>query len=117
MTQSDDDGRMEDDRRPMLKADANLGAPKDGTGLGSIVDDATVDAWVVEYLQGRSDGRGLAIAFRYGVAAEGRRPGQSFLEAEPVIRSEWSSERGRLPWEIVRDAVWAGFDRARNRNV
>ena len=75
------------------------------------------DGWVREFLGTRSDGEGLSIAFRFGVRSEGRYAGQSFVEAEPAVRSEWSSERGRLPWEYVRDAVWAGFDRARDRRV
>ena len=102
---------------PLLQALAGLSSPKDGRGIGELADAATVDAWVAEFLAGRSDGKGEAIAFRFGVSVESRFAGQSFVEAEPVIRSEWSSERGRLPWESVRDAVWAGFDRARNRRV
>ena len=82
-----------------------------------MVDPSTVDGWIAEYLGGRSDGKGLAIAFRFGVLSEARNPGRSFVEAEPSIRSEWSSERGRLPWDIVRDAIWAGFDRARDRRI
>ena len=50
-----------------------------------------------------------------GVAAEGRYAGQSFVDCEPELRSEWSSEKNRAPWDAVRDAVWAGFDRARDR--
>lgn len=118
-TKTDGEIRAPDDTEGvrLLRAAADLAAPKDGTGLGEIVDSTTVDGWIVEYLAGNSDGKGLGIAFRYGVAAEGRCRGQAFVEAEPFIRSEWSSERGRLPWEIVRDAVWAGFDRARNRHL
>jgi hypothetical protein len=107
----------EDNTLPLRQAAAGLPGSKDGKGIGDIVDHATVDAWVTEYLAGKSDGRGLAIAFRFGVQAEARYAGKSFVEAEPAIRSEWSSERGRLPWESVRDAVWAGFDRARDRRV
>jgi len=110
------DARKED-ALPLLQAAAGLNGSKDGKGIGDIVDPATVDAWLAEYLSGRSDGKGLAIAFRFGVRAEGRHAGLSFVEAEPWIRSEWSSERGRLPWESVRDAVWAGFDRARDRRM
>jgi hypothetical protein len=102
---------------PISHVVAGLPGSKDGTGIGDIVDPTTVDGWVREYLAGKSDGKGLGIAFRYGVRSEGRFPGQSFVEAEPTVRSEWSSERGRLPWESVRDAVWAGFDRARTRRV
>ena len=59
----------------------------------------------------------MTAAFHFGVRAEGRYAAQSFVEAEPELRSEWSSERGRLPWDGVREAVWAGFDRARERRV
>jgi hypothetical protein len=102
---------------PILQAAAGLTSSKDGKGIGHIVDEATVDVWILDYLAGQSDGKGLGIAFRYGVQAEVRHVGLSFVEAEPEIRSEWSSERGKLPWESVRDAVWAGFDRARDRRV
>lgn len=108
---------LPEDESGMLRAAADISAPKDGTGIGDIVDPTTVNGWIAEYLGGRSDGKGLSIAFRFGVQAEARNAGQSFVEAESKIRSEWSSERGRLPWESVRDAVWAGFDRARNRSV
>jgi hypothetical protein len=102
---------------PLLQAAAGLTGSKDGKGIGDIADPVTVDGWVAEYLAARSDGKGLAIAFRFGVQAESRYVGQSFVEAEPAIRSEWSSERGRLPWESVRDAIWAGFDRARDKRL
>ncbi len=61
-------------------------------GIGDIVDPTTVNGWIAEYLGGRSDGKGLAIAFRFGVAVEPRNAGRSFIEAEPAIRSEWSAE-------------------------
>jgi hypothetical protein len=101
----------------LAQTDQGLTGSKDGKGIGDLVDEETVDAWVREYVGGRSDGMGLAIAFRFGVKAEGRYAGRSFVEAEAGLRSEWSSERGRLPWESVRDAVWAGFDRARDRRI
>ena len=113
-----DPAPVEPDRAlPLAHTAQGLAGSKDGKGIGDLVDDEMVDGWVREYLGGRSDGMGLAIAFRFGVKAEGRYAGQSFVEAEPGLRSEWSSERGRLPWESVRDAVWAGFDRARDRRI
>jgi hypothetical protein len=115
---SDKDSAPEPDRTlPLAQTAQGLTGSKDGKGIGDLVDDDTVDKWVREYIGGRSDGMGLSIAFRFGVKAEGRYAGQSFVEAEPGLRSEWSSERGRLPWESVRDAVWAGFDRARDRRI
>jgi len=94
-----------------------LPGSKDGKGIGDLVDPATVDGWVSGFLGDRSDGAEQAIAFRFGVEAESRFAGRSFIEAEPEIRSEWSSGREPLPWDGVRNSVWAGFDRARDRNV
>src|SRR5581483_3176483 len=105
---------------PLVEAAAGLSGSKDGKGIGDLVDVATVDGWVQEYLAGRVDGvdaEAMNVAFRFGVRAEGRYAGQSFVDAEPELRSEWSSERGRLPWDGVRDAVWAGFDGARDRRM
>ena len=102
---------------PMLEAAAALNGTKDGRGIGAFVDAETLGTWVAEYVNGRGGITHLEGAFRFGVEAEGRFAGQSFIEAEPEIRSEWSSERGRVPWDNVRDAVWAGFDRAREHRV
>src|SRR5207248_5537289 len=102
----------------VVEAAAGVAGSKDGKGIGDLVDSATVDGWVRDYLTARGDGsdaEAITAAFRFGVRAEGRYAGQSFVEAEPELRSEWSSERGRLPWDGMRDAVWAGFDRARDR--
>ena len=111
------EARAGEDGLPVLQVVGGLAGSKDGKGVGDIVDPVTVDGWVREYLAGKSDGKGLAIAFRFGVRAEARHAGRSFVEAEPAVRAEWSCERGRLPWECVRDAVWAGFDRARDRRM
>jgi hypothetical protein len=101
---------------PTIHVEQGLRGSKDGKGIGDLADDGTVESWVQEYL--RSDSPpDHATAFRYGVRAEGRHAGQSFIEAEASIRSEWSSERGHGPWEGIRDAVWAGFDRARDRRM
>ncbi len=94
----------------------------DGRGIGHLVDLHTVEAWTTDYLRTRNptpdvETALLKVAFLFGVRAEGLYAGQSFIEAEPVLRSEWSCERNRLPWESVRDAVWGGFDRARNRTL
>lgn len=105
---------VRDDTLPVLDAARGLTGSKDGRGIGELADAATVDAWATDYLAGRSDA-GAGAAFRFGVAAEARYAGQSFVEAEPGLRSEWSSEKNRAPWDDVRDAVWAGFDRARDR--
>jgi hypothetical protein len=79
------------------------------------VDNETLGDWVRDYLAGRTDREDLTVAFCFGATSEGRYAGLSFVEAEPELRSEWSSEKGRAPWDGVRDAVWAGFDRARDR--
>jgi hypothetical protein len=105
------------DPLPILQVEQGLIGSKDGKGIGHLVDAETIDGWVRAYLSAHDGGAVLETAFRYGVGAEGRYAGQSFVEAEPVLRSEWSSERDRQPWDIVRDAVWAGFDRARDRRV
>lgn len=108
------------DRLPIMEAAAGLSDSKDGKGIGDLVDRTIIAGWVREYLAARGDGadaESLTGAFSFGVRAESRYAGQSFFEAEPELRSEWSSERGRLPWEGIREAVWAGFDRARDRRV
>jgi hypothetical protein len=108
-----------DDKLPVLQAVQGLGATKDGHGIGDLVDAVTLDGWVRDYLAARPDAgdAALDLAFRFGVHAESRHAGRSFAEAEPELRSEWSSEKNRAAWDAVRDAVYAGFDRARDRRV
>lgn len=110
---------VRDDALPVLQAARGLPGAKDGTGIGDLADGGTVDGWVREYLARRAecDASCVDAGFRFGVSAEGRYAGQSFVEAEPELRSEWSSGKNRGPWDTVRDAVWAGFDRARDRRV
>lgn len=105
---------------PYAEVSGGVNHTKGGKGIGDLVDAETIKAWVREYLLRRKDSQEideqmLVCAFQFGVRAEGRFGGQTFIDAEPLIRSEWSSERGNLPWEAVRDAVWAGFDRGRDR--
>lgn len=107
---------------PLLEVSSGVEGGKDGTGIGKLAAPEKIAAWAREYLQKVNTGRDIdesliLAAFQHGVQSEWSSPGQTFVEAEPSIRSEWSCVRGRLPWESVRDAVWAGFDRARNRNV
>jgi hypothetical protein len=107
---------------PIVEASGGVSHSKDGKGIGDLVDVNIIDLWVREYLSNRTgedsiDRENLVSAFQFGVRTEGRFAGQSFVEGEPEIRSEWSSERGHLPWESVRDAVWSGFDRARDRTL
>jgi hypothetical protein len=95
---------------------------KDGKGIGDLVDVKTIETWARDYINNRTDKAAIdeekhLAAFQFGVRTEGHFAGQSFIEAEPEIRSEWSSEKGRLPWDVVRDAVWSGFDRARDRTL
>ena len=108
-----------DDTLPIRQVAGALTGSKDGKGIGDLVDEHTVNAWVHNFLAsqpGDSDAKVTETAFRFGVRADGRFAGQSFVEAESELRSEWSSEKGpRTPWDRVRDAVWAGFDRARDR--
>ena len=106
------------DKLPILQAAQALPVSKDGTGIGSLAADGVVDGWASEYLRtrgGPAEREALAEAFRFGVRADGWSEGKSFIETEPQLRSEWSSQKNRLPWEAVRDAAWAGFDRARDR--
>jgi hypothetical protein len=110
------------DELPILEVSGGVSGSKDGRGIGDLVDGRTIEIWMREYLLDRdttTDVDELCVlkAFDFGVRTEGRYAGQSFIEAEPEIRSEWSSERGHLPWDSVRDAVWAGFDRGRDRKV
>jgi len=111
-----------DDRLSMAEVSGGVSNSKDGRGIGDLVDVKTIELWVRDYLHNRAgqselDEENLLPAFQFGVRTEGHYAGQSFVEAEPEIRSEWSSQRGRLPWESVRDAVWSGFDRARDRTL
>jgi hypothetical protein len=113
-----------DDEHPLPIVEVSGGIPdsKGGAGIGNLVDAKTIAEWVSEYLGSRTRNREideskLVLAFQFGVRTEGSYGGQSFIEAEPEIRAEWSCERGRLPWELVRDAVWGGFDRARDRTL
>lgn len=106
------------DKLPILEAAQALPVSKDGTGIGSLANDGVVDGWASEYLITKGDAPdrdALLEAFRFGVRADGWSAGQSFVDTEPQLRSEWSSQKNRIPWEAVRDAVWAGFDRARDR--
>jgi len=105
---------------PMMQAALGLIGSKDGKGIGDVADPETVAAWVRDYLAGQDasvDPIQTAAAFPFGVRAESRYAGQSFVEAEAEIRSEWSSEKNRKPWDTVREMVWAGFDRARDKRV
>jgi hypothetical protein len=102
---------------PILEAAAALPGAKDGSGIGQFVDEQTLRAWIEDYRARGHDFEGLEAAFEYGVQAEARFAGLSFVEAEPELRSQWSSERGHAPWDGVRDALWSGFDRARERRV
>lgn len=117
----------QDSESRLAMAEVSGGVPgsKDGRGIGDLVDRKTIEEWARQYLAERGGGResgeveesSMVTAFQFGVRAEGPYAGQSFIEAEPQIRSEWSSARNQLPWECVRDAVWAGFDRARDRTM
>jgi len=102
---------------PMLEAAAALPGAKDGSGIGQFVDEKTLQGWINDYRAGGKDANGQESAFQYGVEAEARFAGLSFMEAESELRSEWSAERGQVPWDTIRDAVWSGFDRARERRV
>lgn len=126
LTYTESSAQAANDNLPLVEVSSGVSNSKDGKGIGDLVDAATILGWVREYLTARKtspeagnevDEVGLAKAFQFGVRAEGRYAGQSFVEAEPQIRSEWSSERNQLPWESVRDCVWAGFDRARDRSL
>jgi hypothetical protein len=112
------DARTGDDL-PLLEVQQGLGTSKDGHGIGDLVDPVTLNGWVSDYLASQSDpGDGaLDLAFRFGVRAEGRHAGRSFAEAEAELRSEWASEKNHSPWDAVREAAYAGFDRARDRRV
>jgi hypothetical protein len=104
----------------MLQASQGVPGAKDGKGIGDVADGDTINRWARDYLTGHygdSNAGQLTVAFRFGVRAEGRFAGQSFIEAEAELRSEWSSQKEQLPWDTVRDSVWAGFDRARDRRV
>ena len=119
---SENSAQTSDDRLSIAEVSSGVTGSKDGRGIGHLVDLPTIDGWVDQYQKSRTaentaDELTVKMAFQFGVQAEGRYAGKSFIEAEPELRSEWSCERGRLPWETVRDAVWAGFDRARDRTL
>jgi hypothetical protein len=109
-----------EDRLLILQVSGGVKDTRDVQGIGHLVDGATIDGWLRDYLSGRAEVTNegeLDYAYRFGVRVEPLYAGRTFVDAEPEIRSEWSCERNRCPWETVRDAIWAGFDRARNRNV
>lgn len=113
---------MVENKLPIVEVSGGVGGSKDGRGIGDLVNAITIESWVQDYLNSRIerlplDKAKVVLAFQFGVRAESRYAGQSFIEAEPEVRSEWSCERDRSPWELVRDAVWAGFDRARQRTL
>lgn len=108
------------DQLPILQVAGAISGPPTGQGIGSIVDPVTEAGWVRDYLAvrgGGATGGAVEVAFRFGVKAEGRHSGKSFVEAEPDIRAEWSSAPNRQPWDDLREAIWAGFDRARDQRV
>lgn len=108
------------DELPILQVSQGVGGTKDGKGIGDVADGDTVKRWARDYLTGHNadpNANVLTLAFGFGVRAESRFAGQSFVEAEAELRSEWSSQKEQLPWDVVRDSVWAGFDRARDRRV
>src|SRR6476469_4971506 len=71
---------------PILEAAAALPGAKDGSGIGQFVDEQTLRAWIEDYRAAGHDIEGLETAFEYGVQAEMRFAGLSFVEAEPDLR-------------------------------
>lgn len=105
---------------PMMQVSQGVSGAKNGKGIGEMADADTINRWARDYLTGRTgdpNAEALALAFRFGVRAESRFESRSFVEAEAELRSEWSSQKEQLPWDEVRDSVWAGFDRARDRRM
>lgn len=106
---------------PLRQVAGYLPGSKDGKGIGNLADDDTVTAWFQSYLAGRPDGGDAAeleVAYRFGARAESLYAGQSFVEVESELRSDWSAVKDRrTPWDRARDAAWAGFDRARDRRA
>ena len=87
MSTTNEPAPPETEELPVLQAARGLPGPKDGTGIGDLADRGTVTEWVNAFLTGRDevDPTPLATAFRFGVAAESRYAGQSFVEAEPEL--------------------------------
>jgi len=109
---------VDDNQLPLLQAAQGMVDTKDGKGIGDLVNPNLLASWVHDFLIGRGDPldqQGMAIAFRFGVKADGRYAGQSFVETESQLRADWAAEKCHIPWDKVREAVWAGFDRARDR--
>ena len=79
-------------RLSMLEAAAAVSGGKNGQGIGQFVDRKTLQAWIEDFRASGKETRGLEPAFQYGVEAEARFAGISFVEAEPELRSEWSSD-------------------------
>ncbi len=105
---------------PLRDVTAGVPALKGTDGLGDSVDPATLHAWTDEYLSERTYATTLEVlraAFQFGVHAESRYPAKAFVDAEPELRADWTSTNDQSVWDNVRDAVWAGFDRARDRRV
>jgi hypothetical protein len=108
------------DQLPLLQAVQGVPGSKDGKGIGDLVDADTMEQWIRDYIAAGvppGDRVMQGLAFQFGVVVEGRCVARSFVEAEAELRSEWASQKGRPAWDTVREAVWAGFDRARDRRV
>jgi len=88
-----------------------------GKGVGELIDPTTEDNWIREAFRGRPENpteEELAAqrrAFRYGLAAQSRYPGQVFRDAEGDLRAGWESSGETTPWRTVCQSVRAGFDR------
>ena len=119
MVSSNEIKPVERDRElPLHTVAGALSGTKDGKGVGDLVDEETVNEWTMSFLAGAeadSDDQSVEAAFRFGARMEGCFAPRSFVEAESDLRAEWAAGKGRVPWERVRSAVWAGFDRARDR--
>jgi hypothetical protein len=82
-----------EEKQSFAEASSGVVGSKDGRGIGHLVDGETITNWLNDYLRSHPvapelEQPVLLVAFQFGVRAESRYAGQSFVEGEPEIRSE-----------------------------
>ncbi len=94
-----------------------------GKGVAEAIDPTAENAYWRDNFESRpyaEAGAGFEqfeTAYRYGVDAWGRYPGQSFDTIEPTLSGDWERQRGSssLDWERARHASRDAWDRLADR--
>lgn len=86
-----------------------------GKGVGELIDPTTEDNWIRDYFRNKTEPTADQLAaqrraYRFGLAAQSRYPGQSFRAAEPNLRRGWEESGETAAWAAVSDAVRGGFE-------